>query len=462
MKQYDLIVIGSGPSGEKAAVKAAYFKKNVALIEKQNYHGGAGVNTGTLPSKALKQTAVYLSGKYDKDLFGIERKLEKKASIEHFLYHKNQIMKQQRQAVKENLVNHGVKLYHGQVSFIDQQTISISPTNIKLKAKYFLIATGSYPVHPPHIPFDNKRVHDSDTILNITYIPKSISILGAGIIGCEYASIFQTMGVQVNLINSSEKILSFLDHEISLALIEEMRSSGIKIHYDTTVSEIIYPKEEELKTTLTNGKTIKSEMFLFAAGRNGCTKDLNLKKIGITVDKREVISVNDKYQTKRKNIFAVGDVIGFPALASTGMDQGRVAINHIFKTNDIEHINKTLPFGIYTVPEISMVGITENEAKELLDEFVTGHCLCTELPKGQLLGCKSGFLKLIVRKKDGVILGVHMIGPLSTEVIHYGMTLVNNKVSVHELIGHVFNFPTLHDLYKKAAYEALKKIALKI
>lgn len=456
MQEYDILVIGSGPSGEKAAVKAGYFGKKVALIEKESYHGGAGVNTGTLPSKALKQTAVYLSGKYENGLFGVERKFEKKTSIKHFLFHKNQIVKKQREAVKQNLLSHGVELFHGEAVFLDQNTISIGRNKI-LRAKNFIIATGSYPVHPDYIPFDHKTILDSDSILNIAKMPRSISILGAGIIGCEYASIFNTMGVEVNLINISSQVLSFLDQEIKESLLEEMEASGIKFFFDNKV-EKIKKNLRSLSLKLSNGEKLKSEVFLFAAGRNGCCKTLGLEKLGIQVSEREMITVNEKYQTSCENIYAVGDVIGFPSLASTGMDQGRVAVSHIIETQDILNLETLLPLGIYTVPEVSSVGLSEQEASTKEEDYVTGYGYHMELPRGQLLGCQMGYLKLVVRKSDGVILGVHMIGALATEIIHYGMLLVNKKSSIRELITHVFNFPTLHDLYKRAAYDAHGKI----
>lgn len=460
MLEYDLIVIGSGPAGEKAAKKAAFFKKKVAVVEKNENFGGAGVNTGTLPSKALKQTAVYLSGKYERGLYGIERVLEKKASIDDFLYRKNKIISMQSNVVFRNLEKSNIHIYKGTASFIDSHRLLVTgEKKTKIRGKYILISTGSYPCHPSNIPFDNNRIHDSDSILNITRFPKSICILGAGVIGCEYATIFATMGIKTYLINKSDKILGFIDHDVRNALVNEMKKANIEFVFNTDLKEVIPPvqKDKELTAVLTNNKKITTDMFLFAAGRNGYTKGLRLDKIGIDVSERENIKVNEKYQTNVPNIFAVGDVIGFPSLANTGMDQGRVAVSHMINLKDYESINDILPYGIYTIPEVSMVGLTENQASLKKIPYVVGIAHCPQLPKGQLLGATYGFLKIIADKQNGTIIGVHIIGPLATEVIHYGMTLIYHKTTIYDMAGHVFNFPTLHDLYKYAAFDALEK-----
>ena len=462
MEKYELIVIGSGPAGEKAAVKAAYFNHRVALIEKELVCGGAGVNTGTLPSKTLKETALYLSGKYDKGLYGIDRDIEGEATLEHFLFRESWIVKSEEEEVRKNLLRHKVDLYHGIASFVDKNRIHIQgQKEQEIYGDFFIIATGSYPCHPSNIPFDNNRVHDSDTILSIKRFPHSIAVQGAGVIGCEYATIFSTMGTKVFLINRSDKVLPFIDQEITEVLIEHMRKDKVDLLFNKTVKEIQTPttEEQDLKVELESGEILNIDMFLLAAGRNGNTKALNLEKLGIELDKRERIVVNKTYQTAVPSIYAVGDVIGFPSLASTGMDQGRVAVAHIFQTRDIEAIAHVLPYGIYTVPEISTAGISEEEAKEQGLSYCVGKAYHKDMPRGKIMGAKEGMLKLLFTRNDLIICGVHIIGHLATELIHHGVGLIENKKTVMDVIGRVYNFPTLHDLYKYAAYDGLGNLA---
>ncbi len=462
MDKYDLIVIGSGPAGEKAAVKAAYFGHRVALIERETVFGGAGVNTGTLPSKTLKETALYLSGKYDKGLFGVDRDVETDSSIETFMYRKNYIIKTEGEAVHRNLLRHKVDIYHGVATFVDRNTVLVNgPKEIDLKGEFILIATGSYPFHPNTIPFDLKRIHDSDSILNITRFPQSIVVLGAGVIGCEYATIFSTMGTKVFLINHVDKILTFIDQEIIKAFVDQMKHDEIDLLFNKSVSKIIAPKttEDKVRVELETGEALNVDMFLFAAGRCGRVKELNLDKVGIPISTRETLSVNENYQTNVPNIYACGDVIGFPALASTSMDQGRVAVAHMFQTKDLERIARILPYGIYTVPEISCAGLSEEEAKEKGIAYCTGVARHKDMPRGKIMGAESGMLKLVFTRDDLVVRGVHIVGNLATELIHHGVSLIQGNLTLMDVIAKVYNFPTLHDLFKYAAYDGLGNLA---
>ncbi|MCP5469016.1 MAG: Si-specific NAD(P)(+) transhydrogenase [Chlamydiales bacterium] len=462
MDKYDLVVIGSGPAGEKAAVKAAYFGHKVALVEKSTFFGGAGVTTGTLPSKTLKETALYLSGRYDKGLYGVDRNLQGDATVENFMYRKDYIIKTESEVVHNNLLQHHVDIFQGEASFVDKNTVHVSgPKEVDISADYIIIATGSYPFHPPNIPFDKKRVHDSDTILDIKHFPQSIAVLGAGVIGCEYATIFSTMGTKVFLINRAEEILTFIDKEIVEEFKCAMQRDQIDLLFGKGVKSINVPSDDaqKMEVILESGELLHVDMFLFAAGRNGCTKNLGLEKVGIEVTKRKAIEVNENYQTSVPNIYAVGDVIGFPALASTGMDQGRVAVAHIFQTKDIEEIARVLPFGIYTVPEISCAGVTEEEAKEKNMNYCVGVAHHRDMPRGKIMGAERGMLKLIFTRDDLILRGVHIVGHLATELIHHGMGLIENKKSLMDIIGNVYNYPTLHDLYKYAAYDGLGNLA---
>lgn len=453
-----MIVIGTGPAGEKAAVKAAYFGHKVAIIEKESIYGGAEVVTGTLPSKTLKETALFLSGKFEKGIYGIERGLEHEASVEDFMYRKNFVSASAAQEIYENLTRHGVSIFHGTASFEDPHTIKIKGQQEEtITGKYIIIASGSYPHHPENIPFDGKRIHDSDTILQINRFPTSLCIVGAGVIGCEYATIFATMGTKVYLVNDKEHILPFIDHEISIELVSQMQAANIEILFNHSIESITpAPSEKEMISVhLKNKEVLSIDMFLFAAGRSGNIKELRCDKIGLKTGSREQVIVDAEYRSNIPHIYAVGDVIGFPALASTSMDQGRVAVAHIFQTQDLEHLPSQFPYGIYTVPEVSTVGLTEEEAIKRNLNFCVGKARYGDMPRGKILGTKTGFLKLIFSKDELRILGVHVIGHLATELIHYGVLLIEEKKTLYDLIGQVFNFPTLHELYKYAGYDGL-------
>lgn len=455
---YDLIVIGSGPAGEKAAVKAAYYGYKVALVEKEEMYGGAGTNTGTIPSKTLKETALYLSGRRDKGVFGIDRQLEREVSIQDFFYRKNKVVNLQSGEVKKNLLCHNVDVFRGKGRFIDPHTVEVVGEKIEhIKGKYIVIATGSYPVHLEGIPFDQKRIHDSDSILNIDFIPKSIVIVGAGVIGCEYATIFANMGTEVTLINGHAEILPWLDREIAQAMMASMSKDGVKFVLENRVQNVTPPTPPDslVRAHLATGEPIAAEVFLYAAGRAGATQSLNLEAAGLSVNDRQLISVDKTYQTKVSHIYAVGDVIGFPALASTSMDQGRVAVAHIFGLHDLEHIATDFPYGIYTIPEVSAFGMTEEQAKKSNIAYYTGKAFYEDMPRGRILGADRGFLKMILEKGSDRILGVHLFGPIATELIHYGMSLVEKQQKLGDVISMIFNFPTLHELYKYAAYNAL-------
>ena len=459
IKSYDLIVIGSGPAGEKAAVKAAYFGKKVALIEKSHNAGGAGVQTGTLPSKALKETALYFSGVYEKQIFEQRDKGLHKTKYDQFTYRRDVARNDMQHEVENNFRRHNVDVYKGFASFIDEHNINIkSEKDIVIEGKNILIATGSYPVNPAEIPFDGKRILDSDTILKIKRFPKSLCVIGAGVIGCEYATIYAAMGVKVYLINNRDKILPFLDSEISDALVSQMKKQGIEILFNTSIKNYIKPKKESenIRLILQNGNELETDMVLYAAGRSGNTSGLDCDKAGIKTGDRETIIVDENYCTNIPHIYAVGDVIGFPALASTSMDQGRVAIANMFDTRDLDSIPKIFPYGIYTVPEVSMVGMTEKEAATNGYHYNTGISKVRDIARGKIQGSPDdGFLKLIFDNDSKIILGVHIIGRIANELIHYGMTLVQDKKTLDEVIATVFNYPTFHDLYKYAAYDGL-------
>jgi NAD(P) transhydrogenase len=462
MEHFDLIVIGAGPAGEKAAAKASYFGKKVALIEMAEHPGGAGVHTGTLPSKTLKETALFLSGKNDKGIFGVDKDLRRNASIDDFYFRRNYVTSSEVNAINENITKHKIHFFSGKAQFLGEHKVQIEgKENLIISGEYILIATGSYPFRPSNIPFDGERIHDSDTILNLKRFPKSLCVLGAGVIGCEYTTIFGAIGIPVSLVDTRDEILPFLDSEISSSLVEQMRRDGIQVLFNSGLSKIESPttNSDLFNIHLTSGEILEVDMFLFAAGRSGRTSGLGLESNGVKVGKREAVEVNDHYQSSLNYVYAVGDVIGFPALASTSMDQGRIAVTHMFGTEGFDKLAGIFPYGIYTIPEVSMVGLSEREASEKNIEYLTGKASYANMARGKILGAESGYLKLVFEKKTQVVIGVHIIGIQATELIHFGLTLVENKKTLNEIISVAFNFPTLHDLYKYAAYDGLGNLS---
>jgi NAD(P) transhydrogenase len=456
MKKYDLIVIGSGPAGEKATIHAAYHGYKVAVVEKSRSLGGAGVNTGTLPSKTLKETALYLSGALEKGLYGLDREFSRKPNALDFLFRERFVVKTESAEVRLELLSRHVDVYFGLGSFADSHCIAVGPE--MLCGEYILIATGSYPTHPAGILFDGRRIHDSETILQIDHIPSSLCIVGAGVIGCEYATIFATLGTRVVLVNSHKEVLPFLDREVSQALLDHARQIGIRIETDAHVNSVTLADGRTSYTTpmvitkTASGIAIETDMFLYAAGRNGNTRDLACQNAGLRPTARETLEVDEMFRTAVPHIFAVGDVIGFPALGSTSMDQGRVAVTHMFGLHDVERVAKLFPFGIYTIPEVSMIGLTEEEAAKQGINFMVGRARYQNVPRGLIIGAQEGFLKLVLDGESERVLGVHIFGHQATELIHYGMELVDGQKTLRHILGTVFNFPTLHELYKHAAY----------
>lgn len=459
-KKYDLVVIGSGPAGEKGAAQAAYFGKKVALIEKEPVLGGAAANTGTLPSKTLRETALYLSGFRKRELYGVNFSLKDQVTAKDFLYRERQVVASERARITENLKRHKVSLYSGTASFEDPHTLSVQPENasgVLIKADTFLIATGSHPFHPEVFPFYSPRVYDSDTILNLHDIPPTMLVAGGGVIGCEYACMFAALGVKVSLVEGRERLLGFLDAEISQLLATSMRAMGIELHLRDAVEEVI--DEEEFTVRLQSGARLAVHTILAATGRTGNTRGLGLEKLGIAPNKRGCIEVNEFYQTAQPHIYAAGDVVGFPALASTSMEQARVAMVHAYDLKYKTDLANVLPFGIYTIPEISMAGETEESLREKKIPYVVGRAEYANNARGQIIGEKEGVMKLLFSRDDMKLLGVHILGEQASEIVHTGLQAILLHANADLFIQTCFNYPTLSELYKYATYDALGKRA---
>ncbi|MCU1336410.1 MAG: pyruvate/2-oxoglutarate dehydrogenase complex, dihydrolipoamide dehydrogenase component [Bryobacterales bacterium] len=456
MAKYDLVVIGSGPAGEKGAAQAAYFGKKVALVEKASDLGGAAANTGTLPSKTLRETALYLSGFRQRGLHGVTLSMADQVSARDFLFHQQNVTGTERARIQANLERHKVDRYKGFASFTDPHAISVAEDGgpaVALNGDVFLIATGSRPHRPGNFPFQAPRVYDSDTILAIRDIPQTMLIAGGGVIGCEYACLFQALGVQVTLVEGRDRLLQFLDAEISQALAASMSKIGIRLLLNETIDGV--EAGPLLNVRLKSGKAAVVDTLLAAAGRSGNTAGMNLEAIGVTPGSRGQLDVNAHYQTSVAHVYAAGDVIGFPALASTSMEQARVAMVHAFDLKYKTAVAPILPYGIYTIPECSVAGETEESLQKQNIPYVAGRARYEHNPRGQIIGDRDGFLKLLFREEDMRLLGVSVIGEQATELIHVGLTALLQEATAELFIQTCFNYPTLSELYKYATYDAL-------
>ena len=459
-ERFDLVVIGAGPAGEKAAAQAAYFKKRVAIIERESEPGGAAVHTGTLPSKTLRETALYLSGYHARELYGVALELDRTATLPRLMSRKNAIAAAESRAFRHNLERHGVRYFQGHGRLLDAHTVTISGAAFeqRIGADFVLISTGSIPHRPAEIDFNDDWIHDSDEILTIHDLPSSLTILGGGVIGCEYACMFAALGVSVTLVDARSEILPFWDAEIVARLKAAMVKLGIRMVQGQRWTTVLR-SANGVTTTLADGSTIENQQLLFAAGRTGCSSDLGLANVGLAADSRGYISVDAEYRTPVPNIFAAGDVIGFPALASVSMEQGRVAMCHAFGFGYKKAVAAEMPYGIYTIPEVSSFGATEETCKQKNIPYVVGRALYENNARGKIQGDLEGITKIVVDASTRKIIGVHVIGERATELVHIGQTAIHLGGTVDLFIDMVFNYPTLADSYKYAAYDCLAALA---
>ncbi len=455
-ERFDLVVIGAGPAGEKAAAQAAYFKKRVAIIESEPEPGGAAVHTGTLPSKTLRETALYLSGHRARDLYGVAVELDASATVPRLMSRKNAIAAAEALSLRKNLQRHDVSYFQGRGEFQDAHTVKVSSAAGErlLHGEFILIATGSKPHQPADMDFADDLIHDSDEVLHINSLPRSLAILGGGVIGCEYASMFAALGVAVTLVDARSEILPFLDLEIVARLKAAMVGSGIKLLQGQRWTSV-KRSGAQVETCLSDGSKLLTEQLLFAAGRTGCTSGLGLDKVGLAPDSRGYLPVDREFRTKVPHILGAGDVIGFPSLASVSMEQGRVAVCHAFGFSYKQAVAETMPYGIYTIPEVSSYGETEESCKEKGIPYVAGRALYANNARGKITGDLDGITKLIVDQRTRKIIGVHVIGERASELVHIGQAAIHLGGTVDLFIEMVFNYPTLAESYKYAAYECL-------
>ncbi len=460
MHKYDLLVIGSGPGGQRAAIQAAKLGKDAAIVERRNIVGGVTTHTGTIPSKTLRETVLHLSGMRQRQFYGKGYRAKANITIDDLLHRLRATINQHIEVIQDQLTRNGVTLINGTASFIDAETIRVVDDNdneARYQAGHVVIATGTTPRRPDNIPFDDEIIIDSDGILGIKKIPRTLALVGAGVIGVEYATIFSALDTKVTLIDGRPTILDFVDTDIVDKFRHDVQENGTLLRLSEEVIKVEKTDSGKVITHMKSGKRVRSDMIMVAAGRIGATSELELGNAGLEADKQGRLTVGAHYLTAVPHIYAVGDVIGFPALASTSAEQGRLAACHAFgvATNSRpEHF----PFGIYAIPEISTCGKTEQELLANGIAYETGIARLRETARGQIQGTNEGLLKLIFALDDRRLLGTHIVGEGATELIHIGQAVLAHQGTLDYFVGAVFNYPTLAEAYKIAALDAWNRI----
>ena len=460
MKRYDLICIGCGPAGEKAATQAAYFGKRVAIVEQQAQPGGAMVNTGTVPSKALRETALLCSAFRRRPLPGVDVELDRGLSIARFMARRHLIEQQEHDRIESAMDRHGIDVHRGRGRLVSPHVVEVCSEDgvSQLHAAFILVATGSSPLRPPHIAFDEDRIVDADGVLSLRRLPSSMIIVGGGVIGCEYASVFAEIQVDVTLVHHGDAILPFVDTDCRQRLMSSMRDQGINLVLNMGVAAAARDADC-VSVTLSDGRALHADVLLWAAGRSSNTAQLGLENAGVTMGERGLIPVNEHYQTSAPSIYAAGDVIGFPALAATSMEQGRIAACHMFGIDFKSQLSRTMPIGLYTIPSVSMVGLSEAEARKAGREIVTGSASYRGNVRGRMLGDEQGLLKCVFDRATRALLGACVVGEDATELIHLAQCMMAHEAGIEYLIDTCFNYPSLSELYKYAAYAALQELS---
>jgi len=459
MPEYDLVVVGSGPAGQKAAIAAAKLGKRVGVIERNFTVGGSSLHHGTIPSKTLREAAAYLTGMRQRELYGSSYRVKDRITIEDLTFRTQRVIEREVNIVRDQLLRNYIDILPGTACFADPHTIVVTQEDgtRRLEADKFVIAVGSRPTRPEGIEFDDRKIVDSDGLLKLNEIPRSMIFVGAGVIGCEYATIFRTLGSRVTVIDRRNRPLDFVDDEVEDALYYQMRDEGVTLRFGETVEGVTLTEDDKVRVTTESGKQFTSDSLMFAAGRVGASKALNLEAAGLETDGRGRIVVDEHFRTSVGHIYAVGDIIGFPSLASTSMEQGRIAAQHAFG-GPAKSYSGNLPFGIYTIPEIAMIGPTEEELTEQKVPYETGVSRFRELSRVQISGGRDGMLKVIFHRETLKLLAVHVLGSSATELVHIGQAVIDHEGSVEYFRDTVFNYPTFAEAYKVAALDGINKL----
>jgi NAD(P) transhydrogenase len=456
---FDVLILGSGPGGQKAAIASAKLGRRAALVERRDMLGGVCINTGTIPSKTLREAVLYLTGLNQREMYGQSYRVKEDITVGDLMTRTQHVVGREIDVVRSQLSRNRVSWLPGLGRFLDPNTVEISDGTAvatKVTAEKIVIATGTRPARPDTVDFDERTIVDSDGIIKLEQVPRSMVVVGAGVIGIEYASMFAALGTKVTIVERRERMLEFCDLEVIEALKHQLRDLAVTFRFGETVAAVERHPRGAI-AVLESGKKIPAETVMYSAGRQGMTEDLNLERAGITADARGRILVDEHFRTSVPHIYAVGDVIGFPALAATSMEQGRLAAYHACG-EPVHAMNKFQPFGIYTIPEISFIGRTEDELTAARIPFEVGISRYRELARGQIIGDSYGMLKLLVSPEDHSLLGVHVFGTGATELVHIGQAVMGCGGTVDYLVDAVFNYPTLAESYKVAALDAMNKI----
>ena len=463
---YDLVVIGSGPAGQRAAVQAAKLGKRVAIVERHADIGGVMVNTGTIPSKTLREAVMYLTGYRERGIYGESYSVKHDITMRDLTVRTSHVMQQKTDTLRHQLLRNKVKVITAHASFIDAHTLDLASVDGRshepVTVDKVLIAVGTAPASPDEMEVDGKLIFLSDDVLKLTELPRTLSIIGGGVIGLEYATIFATLGIRVTLIDRYPRLLHFVDAEMVDTLMYHMRQKRITLRLDEEVTFARTFEDERgqhVRVQLVSGKQIVTDAALYSVGRTGATASLNLEAVGLKADRRGQLRVNEHFQTEAPSIYAAGDVIGFPSLASTSGEQGRLAACHAFGM-PAKSVPKLLPYGIYTIPEISMVGRTEEDMTEDVVPYEVGKAQYRETARGQIIGGDAGLLKLLFDIRDRKLLGVHIIGEGASELVHIGQAVLAHGGTVDYFVDTVFNYPTLAECYKTAALDGLNRLGV--
>jgi NAD(P) transhydrogenase len=462
---YDMLVIGSGPAGQRAAIQAAKLNKRVALAERKAVVGGVCINTGTIPSKTLREAVLHLSGYRLRGLYGASYTVKQHITMEDLLFRTDHVVRHEIDVTLHQLMRNDVDLFNAHAQFVDPHTLRLTDVDKRgpramrhVSAAKIVIATGTEATRDKHIPFDGQRICSSDDVLQIKRLPHSLAVVGAGVIGLEYASLFAALGVRVTLIDKRQRLLPFVDAEIVDTLAYHLRENRVTLRLGEEVSGM-ERVGDRVRIQLASGKQVVSDTALYSIGRTGATGALTLGAAGVATDDRGRISVNEQYQTNVPHIYAVGDVIGFPSLASTSMEQGRLAACHAFGV-EATSVPALFPYGIYSIPEISMVGRTEEELTDQGVPYEVGKAHYREIARGQIIGDSTGLLKLIFHLETHALLGVHIIGDGASELVHIGQAVLSLNAPVEYFVNTVFNYPTLAECYKTAAFDGINRLGL--
>jgi NAD(P) transhydrogenase len=457
---FDMIVIGAGPAGEKAAVQAAWFGKRVAVVDRSTSPGGSAVRSAGVPTLALRETASYLTGFRRRDTYGLSLQLLPALTLERLLTRTAEVIATRTHSVRTNLDRHGVHLLRGEARLGPGPSVRVRSNGgpeQTLRAGVILIATGSRPLRPPEIPFEDPDVHDSESIICLDRIPRTMVVIGGGPVGCEYASVFTALGVEVTLLDLADRLLPFMDAEISDVLAKAFAGMGMRLALGSGTATV-ERAGGQLRVTLGGGERLHPEKVLFVAGRAGSTEGLGLPEAGVKTDARGRIVVDQTYQTTAEGIYAAGDVIGPPALASVSMEQGRVAATHAFGIPFKQTVDPLPPYGIYSIPEAAMVGLTEEAANGAAIDYEVGRGWFEHSPRAQVAGSTEGLVKLVFRRDDRRLLGVHIVGEIAGELIHQGQGAIGAGERIDAFIDRTFDIPTFSETYKYAAYDGLQRL----